>query len=478
MISFITSLYRSDHHIQKYVHLIIPFHQTLFEAGIQSKFIIISNEPSMEERKHLKLLSEYSWVSIIEVPRETLYASWNRGVREAPDGHITFWNVDDERYPEAIISMMTEYKKSPVDVAYFPFRYKRYVRVVGMKVPAKFQTIEPAEFDKLRFKTEMHGGPFFVITKQAYEKVGCFDESFTIAGDFDWFTRAAENCSFKKIDTIAGTFTNDGRTLSGSRSQIQEEENKRIKGEDFMDKFHTYDDPYGNVRFYHHLKARRCIDFIKSNAAPEKIFLDAGAGRGPYTHVAKTLYKKIYCYEYDEKELEKAKENTSGENVEFGKVDLSAIPLADKSVDVIVCSEVLEHVIDNVRAVSELHRILKDDGVMLVSMPNRFSLMYQNVYSTYKSLWYGKENINNDFYFEQRRHLEYPFWKIEKLVKTSNFKIIRRIGANAVPIGYGKRKKLAITHPRLFSFYTRFEWFISTYIPWISSFYFIEVIKA
>ncbi len=46
------------------------------------------------------------------------------------------------------------------------------------------------------------------------------------------------------------------------------------------------------------------------------------------------------------------------------------LPFGDKVFDKIVCSEVLEHVLDDEQAVRELHRVLKDDGELAVSVPS------------------------------------------------------------------------------------------------------------
>lgn len=50
--------------------------------------------------------------------------------------------------------------------------------------------------------------------------------------------------------------------------------------------------------------------------------------------------------------------------------DASALPLADGSVDVAVCSEVLEHLFDPLAAVREMRRVLRGGGTMIVTVPN------------------------------------------------------------------------------------------------------------
>jgi O-antigen biosynthesis protein len=50
--------------------------------------------------------------------------------------------------------------------------------------------------------------------------------------------------------------------------------------------------------------------------------------------------------------------------------DLGALPLPAASVDVVVCFETIEHTRDARRALDELRRVLRPDGVVLVSSPN------------------------------------------------------------------------------------------------------------
>jgi SAM-dependent methyltransferase len=49
------------------------------------------------------------------------------------------------------------------------------------------------------------------------------------------------------------------------------------------------------------------------------------------------------------------------------QVDIMDIPFPDESFDYIICFHVLGHVPDEKKAVSELHRVLKPDGVALIS---------------------------------------------------------------------------------------------------------------
>lgn len=49
--------------------------------------------------------------------------------------------------------------------------------------------------------------------------------------------------------------------------------------------------------------------------------------------------------------------------------DVQQIPLADGSVDVVICNHIMEHVADDRRAMRELHRVLKPGGWGIVLSP-------------------------------------------------------------------------------------------------------------
>ncbi|RJQ86172.1 MAG: class I SAM-dependent methyltransferase [Desulfobacteraceae bacterium] len=52
--------------------------------------------------------------------------------------------------------------------------------------------------------------------------------------------------------------------------------------------------------------------------------------------------------------------------------DVTSLPFADNSFDLVVCSEVLEHIPDHQRAITEIVRVLKTDRHLVVSVPRRW----------------------------------------------------------------------------------------------------------
>ena len=101
-------------------------------------------------------------------------------------------------------------------------------------------------------------------------------------------------------------------------------------------------------------------------------FLDVGAGVGTLMHVAKKHGFATYGVEVSEWASAYAR-NERGLNMVTGTLEGAAYP--DAFFDVIVINHVLEHVTAPIRLLGEAHRILKDDGVLVVGVPNIGSIM-------------------------------------------------------------------------------------------------------
>lgn len=56
------------------------------------------------------------------------------------------------------------------------------------------------------------------------------------------------------------------------------------------------------------------------------------------------------------------------------KADILALPFADESFDIVFCNHVLEHIEDDWKAMSELYRVLKNDGWGIFQVPMKNSL--------------------------------------------------------------------------------------------------------
>ncbi len=231
MITIITSLYKSDYYINDFSKNLKIFADKLNKNNIQFEYLVIANEPTPKEQQFAKDFGQFSWFNFFSVNRETLYASWNRGVEMAKGEIIGFWNVDDKRYGQGIVEANKLFKNG-ADLVYFPFKINKYISLFGNYIRVYQKTIntqipEFSQSTKPEFLKSMLCGPFFMFTKAFFSKVGPFDEQFRIAGDFDWCIRSAKiSNNLVKSKELGGEFRVDGGGLSaGANDRLVVENN-------------------------------------------------------------------------------------------------------------------------------------------------------------------------------------------------------------------------------------------------------------
>lgn len=100
-----------------------------------------------------------------------------------------------------------------------------------------------------------------------------------------------------------------------------------------------------------------------------KTLLDAGCGTGWFSKAAADRGALVTSMDLGENLL-----NEVAKKCETSRVagSILEMPFEAEVFDYIVCSEVIEHVPDPIQAIRELYRVLKPNGTLILTTPNKF----------------------------------------------------------------------------------------------------------
>ena len=189
------------------------------------------------------------------------------------------------------------------------------------------------------------------------------------------------------------------------------------------------------------------IDLDKIKIKDGHTILDLGCGKGRHVHKL-YYYKKCHVIgldlSFDDLKVtyqgfETYPDITNDPNRHFNLMvgNALSLPFNDESFDQIICSEVLEHIPDYKKVISEIYRVAKKNAYIGISVPNRLpekicwylSDEYHNEPGGHIHIFKNKKLINNfkekNFYYLSKsfRHgLHSPYWWLKCYVGVKNEK--------------------------------------------------------
>ena len=119
---------------------------------------------------------------------------------------------------------------------------------------------------------------------------------------------------------------------------------------------------------------KKRVDFI-TNAISKNIpageaILDIGCGNGIITMAVGSMGYQVTGIDSSKKTIDTAQASNNLPNVKFIVVDAGKITLPQGKFSAIICSEVLEHLHDPASLLMIIKKILKEDGILIVTVPN------------------------------------------------------------------------------------------------------------
>jgi ubiquinone/menaquinone biosynthesis C-methylase UbiE len=127
--------------------------------------------------------------------------------------------------------------------------------------------------------------------------------------------------------------------------------------------FHHHPNPF--VRFIEKKRVQTILKLLKTQS--DDPVLEVGCGAGNI--VRKVNNGKLFGVDISPSLLLRAKEKIDGKVLLF-QGDAQDLPCKNRMFTSVICSEVLEHLLDPVAVLGEISRVLRTHGVAVISIPN------------------------------------------------------------------------------------------------------------
>lgn len=112
------------------------------------------------------------------------------------------------------------------------------------------------------------------------------------------------------------------------------------------------------------------LNFLNENYDTSASVLDIGCGNGVISlNLAKAGYQ-VHGIDVSEKAIQKASENNQFSNARFEAISAEKLQASGVKYDVVICSEVLEHLDEPSILLNTLSEMLSEKGRLVVTVPN------------------------------------------------------------------------------------------------------------
>ena len=136
-------------------------------------------------------------------------------------------------------------------------------------------------------------------------------------------------------------------------------------------------------------------EFAKDKISKNSFALEIGCGEGYGTNLLSQNVEKIIGLDVDKNIIVHALEKYGSENSVFRVYNGAKIPYEDNTFDAVISFQVIEHIQDDINCVSEIHRVLKTNGIFILTTPNRTYRLGQKPWYRFHMREYYPHELEN-----------------------------------------------------------------------------------
>ncbi|CEK17790.1 glycosyl transferase [Chthonomonas calidirosea] len=299
--------------------------------------IVLCNTASPQNEQ--AILAEYmrrysNIVSIYIDRRENAHEALNRCIQVASGHYLTLACADDRHRPDAIERMVQALETHPnIGLVYADslITHGENETFANHNAHAVFRWPEYSLRQALMYAMF---GPQPMWRREVHEKVGLFDPSLSIVGDYDLFLRIAHRCGAYHLPEILGLFRAGGLSMNSSDACVKETLQVLRRHRSTIPLEDIYPDLNGEWKNDAFARAAALMDYARSLLVASSVPAEIGFVESLYEE-ARTLIGDHPILLNNLAVLAWLKGNTKEATAAFEKLALFGIPLALQNLNVI-----------------------------------------------------------------------------------------------------------------------------------------------
>jgi glycosyltransferase involved in cell wall biosynthesis len=234
-VSSITSVYKGGRFIVGRLEDLLA--QTLYKRQELEIIVVVNDNADNEAQIVRDYQLKHDNIVFIRSLRESIYASWNRGVKIAKGEYITNANVDDRLSPYALEHLALELELDADIGLVYPDAIVTSTANATWGNPYTVSDKPPyygkmnwPDYDPALLLQYCYMGPHPMWRKSLHDKYGLFDDSFQLAGDLEmWLRLASAGVNMLHLPQQLGLFYDDGSGINHAEFSAMESRRAVLK---------------------------------------------------------------------------------------------------------------------------------------------------------------------------------------------------------------------------------------------------------